>query len=584
MTGETIDKEILAKLNKSRKELLDLGLRNPLVNYRGRTRKIDIVDERSAQLFDILVKKNKEMTFLPIPEKKKGTEGKAVSEDVNQFEPAWDTFFAEQDEDVGTDGVAARHQDTRLQTKLPREKLHKTLLNIHNFARTLIGEQGVNVLYMALGFLHWYESKSSEIMRCAPLLLVPVALTRKGVNSRFVLSYTGEEIGSNLSLFEKMKTEFGFQLPAIEDGDTLITDDYFKHVEASIKAQTRWEVCKDEIVLDFFSFGKFLMYSDLATDQWPEEEGPENHALLQALLGNGFHEPADQISDNARIDDYLNPTDIRQVKDADSTQTLAILDVNKGHNLVIQGPPGTGKSQTITNIIAESISAGKKVLFVAEKMAALDVVKRRLDEIGLGDTVLELHSHKTKKRTFLQELERTLNLGKPKLISAQGQRNILISIRDSLNTYCEEANTPIRNSGITPVQAFGSYLNLGDDANRMPRLDFSKMCDWSEHKYKEQRIHVENIQRCLKRIGIPMENVFWGTRLTSLLPMDEAPLRDRFDQIITETEDLSLLAKELADSMKLEKPDTIHETQKLIYAAEYALSILLPEGVRLERD
>src|SRR5262249_5200124 len=155
--------------------------------------------------------------------------------------------------------------------------------------------------------------------------------------------------------------------------------------------QSGWTVDRGAIVLGFFSFGKFLMYRDLDEETWPEVCKPGGHAVLRALLDHGFTEPASRFSDDETIDPHVALEESFQVLDADSSQTLAILEVNQGRNLVIQGPPGTGKSQTIANLISEAIGHEKTVLFVAEKMAALEVVKQRLDRVGLGDACLELH-------------------------------------------------------------------------------------------------------------------------------------------------------------------------------------------------
>jgi DNA replication protein DnaC len=137
------------------------------------------------------------------------------------------------------------------------------------------------------------------------------------------------------------------------------------------------------------------MYWDLDVDNWPEHAKPSEHLIISALLEDGFNESPSSINENDHIDQYIKLEESNLIKDADSSQIMAILDINQGRNMVIQGPPGTGKSQTITNLIAEAIGRGKKVLFVSEKMAALEVVKRRLDEVGLGVACLELHSHKT---------------------------------------------------------------------------------------------------------------------------------------------------------------------------------------------
>jgi hypothetical protein len=210
------------------------------------------------------------------------------------------------------------------------------------------------------------------------------------------------------------------------------------------------------------------MYKDLETENWPVEASPSQHPVIKALLEEGFpvsgrEEQGGQLphlDEESFIDDYVTPEDSHQVVDADSSQILAILEVNHGRNLVIQGPPGTGKSQTITNIIAEAIGAGKTVLFVAEKMAALEVVKRRLDTVGLGDACLELHSHKTNKRTLLLELERTLELGKPKTVDGQHDYQALANYQIQLNNYSQAVNTPIGKSSLTPFVVYGRLLQI----------------------------------------------------------------------------------------------------------------------------
>jgi hypothetical protein len=230
--------------------------------------------------------------------------------------------------------------------------------------------------------LHWYESDNSDEKRRAPVILIPVELERTSARERFHCRYTGDEIGPNLSLYEKLKTELRIQLPKFNTDEAFDVERYLSEVADKITGQPRWSVSANEIVLGFFSFGKFLMYRDLASDIWPKEKCPTNHPILSAVLGEGFHETNLIAPDDANIDSLVSPQDINQVLDADSSQTLAILDVNAGQNLVIQGPPGTGKSQTIANVIAESIGLGKQILFVSEKMAALWSAGGKLDSVS----------------------------------------------------------------------------------------------------------------------------------------------------------------------------------------------------------
>jgi hypothetical protein len=330
------------------------------------------------------------------------------------------------------------------------------LLSTYYTARTAIEEQGVTTLYLALGMLEWYESESSEIPRRAPLILIPVELSRSSVRASFRVQYTEEEIGTNLSLQEKLKTDFRIQFPNLPEADDLEPSNiqsYFQAVGEAIDGVKRWSVDASAIALGFFSFAKFLMYRDLDTTNWPGDSLSE-HSVLQSVLTSGFEEPRSSIDDSTpNIDEHLKPTETHHVVDADSSQALAIHDVSQGRNLVIQGPPGTGKSQTITNLIAAAIAEGKRVLFVAEKMAALEVVKRNLDKVGLGDACLELHSHKMNKKAVVDELKRILELGEPQATALEEEVALLLNNRDRLNDYCEAVNTPIGESGITPLNS-----------------------------------------------------------------------------------------------------------------------------------
>lgn len=391
--------ELIAELNRARKSLLDLGLRNSLLNHRLKAKQIRIVDELAAQIFQILVANEKKMYFDPVPDEKIESLAANLLEGQSLPEAIAEDLLAQPSESE-EGGIAQRHTDNRLQTNLSSKMLQTRLLSIHSTARTMIEEQGVNTLYLAIGFLHWYEADSAQEARRAPLILIPAKLARSSARERFHLSYSGEDMGNNLSLAEKLKAEFAITLPPIGDPESLESwdvDKYFGKVEKAISGYPRWKVDSNEITLGFFSFGKFLMYQDLDAAAWVNDAIEQNE-LLNALLVDGFSNDGPSYDSEDRIDSFVDPKALRQVVDSDSSQTIAILHALNGKNMVLQGPPGTGKSQTITNLIAAAISRGQKVLFVAEKMAALEVVKHRLDKIALGDAVLEIHSHKTNKK------------------------------------------------------------------------------------------------------------------------------------------------------------------------------------------
>lgn len=575
--------EAATRLEISRKELLDLGLRNPLINHRQRAKQVKIVDELSTEIYRLLVTDGKSMSFDALPEtaikqmvekeEKAGGDAEAVS---------WEDLLAQPGEDLKDGQLASRHTDNKLQTTLVSEKLQTRLLSIHNDARTYLEEQGVNILFLALGFLHWYEAPSATEARRAPLLLIPVELTRASAQLRFHIAHTGEELGDNLSLIEKLKAEFGIELPKLGDTDDLDIGEYFAAVSKAVSGDERWSVEADEMTVGFFSFGKFLMYKDLDPEVWVQEgESGDGASILNALLTDGFREAESPFGDETHIDEVVTPAEVHQVKDADSTQILAILDVNAGRNLVLQGPPGTGKSQTITNIIAECIGNGRKVLFVAEKMAALDVVKRRLDESGLGDAVMELHSHKTNKKQVLEELNRTLHQGRPVIGDASDDIDTLTRLRNDLNAYCDAVNQPIGNTRSSFVNALGFALkNYPGDLDVEP-FDFAPMVGWSEADYRQARMQVDTMDWHLVEAGSPKKNPFRSSQLTEFLPSQRPNLEKVLDGAIEATDQLLVTASDLAKAMNLQQPQLRRDAAVICRAAQRAMDAPHLEGLAL---
>ncbi len=558
---------IQTELDTARAELLDRSLRNPLINYRlYKARGVEIVDGSPTDVYRILVEEGRAMYFLPKPEPEE-------DDNLQLFE------------DGRTENGSARYTDNRLQTNHLSEDLKKRLLNTYYTARTAIEEQGVNTLYLALGMLQWYESESSDIPHHAPLILIPVEIDRASVQASFRIRYTEEDIGTNLSLQEKLKSEFGIQFPDLPDADDLEQSNiqsYYQTVGTAIDGLKRWSVDETAIALGFFSFAKFLMYRDLDTTNW-SNDFLSQHPVLQPLLTTGFQEPESTIPDNAKIDEHLNPVETHHVVDADSSQALAIHDVSQGRNLVIQGPPGTGKSQTITNLIAEAISKGKRVLFVAEKMAALEVVKRNLDKVGLGDACLELHSHKMNKKAVVDELKRILELGAPRTMVLEEEVRLLLNDRDRLNSYCQAVNTPIGESEITPYQAYGELLAVERCLSgvQLPPLDLHQF-QHSSSEFRKGLAITEELQILLKRMGAPVNHPFWGSLCKLFLPADREPLERAAAEAAAKVRALKDSAEQLAQHLKLPAPDTCEAVESLICAARRAFDAPNLAGVSVQ--
>ncbi len=499
---------IFPKLEAARKELLDLGMRNTLLNYKvPKARGLQIVQEQSASIYRILVKQNKAMTFLGRPGKKETED----EEEMPELPP------------LTEDELQEAYNDTRLQTNESEQKLQARILNTYYAARTSLEEQGVNTLFLSLGMLSWFEKGNDKEVRKAPLILVPVTLERSSAGERFRLRYTGGEIGTNLSLQAKMMADFNISIPGIPEEEDLDSTAYFNLIREHITHMENWEVEADAIELGFFSFGKFMIYHDLDTSGWPEPKNPADHPILQSLFGTGFTEPQPAVGEEHKLDQETDAGQLMQVVDADSSQVIAMLAVHEGRNMVIQGPPGTGKSQTITNLIADAVGNGKKVLFVAEKMAALEVVKRRLDSIGLGEACLELHSHKANKRELHAELKRILELGKPAVAHLEEEIRLLEPVTQELNAYADEMNRNAGQSGISVHDVIGHLLRISAENGgyKFPVIAISSLSSLDAARMTDLERAAGQVQARLNSIGPPEKLVFYGTGLTVFLPKDE---------------------------------------------------------------
>ena len=279
-----------------------------------------------------------------------------------------------------------------------KDDLPSICRRIATIEKTAIEESGISILYLIFGFLQWKESDNSDQVRKAPLILMPVKLERDLVLGEHHVSHSGEDCEDNLTLREKLRRDFGLMLPELADEETPTA--YWERVSLAIVNKPTWRVSR-ELALGTASFAKLRMYKDLD----PDDPVLTDNALIERLFGASDGEERPDPADHD-VDQVPEPLNL--VFDADGSQENVLLDARQGKNLAVEGPPGTGKSQTITNLIAEELRAGKKVLFVAEKLAAMEVVKRRLDEAHLGQFCLELHSHKADKRTLYANLRARL--------------------------------------------------------------------------------------------------------------------------------------------------------------------------------
>jgi very-short-patch-repair endonuclease len=505
-------------------------MRNRALNYKpSKVGSVTIVDEKPAEIYRQLVGEEIAFTFVArdrSPERTSESErqsegdgkGPVSSEDAHEAGPALPFTPYERE------GLEDKHRDAVLQCAGSPEQLDTRLRRLAELQRTAIEEQGVNTLYLALGFLHYTEDRASTTVLRAPLVLVPVHLQRKSARTGFILSLGEDEPVLNPSLVEYLRRVRGIKkFPALPE----VTDDpgtadllpVLEAIQREVAAPSDWKVT-EEIALAPFAFQKLVIYKDLEAN----EERYRTHPLVRRVaLREG--EPANGLPPGIReinLDEEHPPEQTYQVVDADSSQVRAIAAVAKGHDLVIHGPPGTGKSQTITNLIAEALGQGQRVLFVAEKMAALEVVYRRLAAAQLGEFCLELHSTKARKGEVLDTLRRALHAQADPTTGVASRKATLQRSRGQLNAYVRAVHTPRTTLALSAFQALQGLASAGE----VPKVRYAgdptsatvdQLAGW-EHRLQQ-----------LQSVGRPVS------------PIADNPWRDA---------DLSQLGSDLADDIE----------------------------------
>ena len=506
--GDLPERQAVIKLfDDTRKRLVETGTRNRLVhvnraNTRGNV--LNVVNERSDGVYALLLGGNT-MRFAAL--------GQDRGEDRGQLVLA-------NDSEHGFDEV--HYTDNQLDTRLGPDALQKKLLKLAREAQTAEEESGVNVLYLAMGFLAWYEDKSSSLPREAPLVLLPVELCRNARTSTYDLRARDEDVLTNLPLQQRLKDDFGIDLPELEVSEGCKPSDYFATVESAIAARDRWRIDPDAIQLGFFSFSKLLMYRDLDIGAW-EGDALAGHALTRGLLYERFDAEQPLFKPTDRLDVVLPPEKLFHVVDADASQAKVIEEVRAGRNVVVQGPPGTGKSQTITNIVAAAVREGKRVLFLAEKMAALSVVHERLVKVGLRDLCLELHSRSANKKSVLVDLARTLSQASA-VPSMPRAPTALTENRDRLNDLAAALHRPIGNTGETAYSVLGRQSLFIGNGCPPPSLNAECLASMSREAEANLLAVIEDYGATLGASEPSASHPFEGSRNLNLQPVDLARL------------------------------------------------------------
>lgn len=445
LDGETIllDEDVRpetaeGRLARWKSKLLDLTLRNRLINFKPTKTTLPLKVPDPAHLEDAL-SEGVEWKFRPLPQIMQGDDPRVAAVAIRRT-----------GEDPIESAAKQAMEQHELLAAVDQKALDARLYEIYSTARLGMEEGGANTLYLAIGFLRWAEDERAEKTHLAPLLLVPVTLTRQSVRTGYAIKRHDDETIINPTLLQLLRENFQLTLRGL---DTLPTDDSGVDVKRiwqifrlAVKEVPRWEVVED-VHVGIFSFTKYLMWKDL--------QDRTEHLRRNRVVSHLIDRPRqaigamEDLAPRDDLDDRHAPGTLLAPLLADSSQLNAVSRAGAGHDFALEGPPGTGKSQTITNLIAHFLGSGKTVLFVSEKMAALDVVQRRLNAIGLGPFCLELHSSKARKTEVLAQLRAAMDVSKP-LTTDEWQREAerLATLRSGLNDFVRALHRQHRN-GLT---------------------------------------------------------------------------------------------------------------------------------------
>ncbi|PWV98533.1 AAA domain-containing protein [Paenibacillus cellulosilyticus] len=439
-----VDSISMTKLKQWERKLLDLTLRNTLINFRMTKSALPLLHSRLGELEDALAD-GQEFQLLPKPV------------DWDRSDRSAELFQQVSHEHPLTQLVYEEFRSKRLRAAVDERQLLEKAIHLYRSAKLSLEENGANTLFLAFGLLKWYESPASEQPRYAPIVLVPVELVRKTSRAGFILRLRDEEPQVNITLLEMLRQDFGIQISGL---DPLPRDEHgidlagvFTTIRHVIMNLSRWDIVESAII-GLFSFNRFLMWNDIRSRA---EDLARNKVVSSLIAGRLNWTPDIAFPQPAELDQRYAPDQLTLPISADSSQIAAITAANNEQSFVLHGPPGTGKSQTITNMIASALASGKTVLFVAEKMAALSVVQSRLEAIGLGSFCLELHSNKSTKKAVLEQLRLSLEAAhKASPEDWKQEATRLASARSELNAYVNALHRK-HDFGATLYEAIGSY-------------------------------------------------------------------------------------------------------------------------------
>ena len=481
--------EIFEGIDKLKNRLVDITRRNKLIKYKpSKTYNLIVINCSLEGLFENLIVRENSLTFQALPE------WDGEGEIPNKLQWANQLGLSV---DIAIEKNAEQENDKIIQTLHFPDEMNKILLRIYREAKSFEQEMGRNMLYLCMGILKWKDVQHTQEYNTSPLVCIPLEITRSKTasNPEFSINYASQDqIHTNQALKEKLKLDHNIILPDYEENDTYST--YIQKIKKVVENKKDWNI-EHTLNIDFLKFEKILMYQDLK--EW---KGKIPLCDVEVFRDIFFGREVDghPFAKEYNIDELNELQDYPLVLDADSSQHSAIIDAMSGKHMVIEGPPGSGKSQTITNLIASFLARKKRVLFVSEKSAALDVVYGRMKKIGLGDFCLELHSHKSKTNHVLESIKNRIERRDepPRAIDQCIQK---IQLRkQEIKEYLDVLHQTYGRSGCKIFEIFWAVEKYRDIREKA-YFEVINAVDWDSQKLYSVQNLLENCREVYKELS-----------------------------------------------------------------------------------
>ena len=544
LTQENVNPQVYKYIGEWKSRLMDLSKRNRLLYFKHSPQSnLSIAHPDVETVFNKLVVRKRHLQFWMPPEERGS--------------------LPEKLEQVGYSVLSKPEPSRPLSNQivsegLNRKDLERILKKFHRRSLSDYRERGIRILHAAFGMLIWKDAITKEEVH-SPLIIVPIELSRESIAKPFTVSVPSvEEVAIvNPALQVKLKTDFKIDLPPLpENGDNRSLTEYFNSV-SQIVQPFGWKV-ENSLEVGLFSFHKQVIHKDLEDNV----ETIIQHPIIRAVAGiKDTKLVLDSLPEEKDIDKIEDPEKVFQVLDADSSQRISIEYALHGQSFVMQGPPGTGKSQTIANIISESIAHGKSVLFVSDKMAALEVVYKRLKDVGLSSFCLELHSSKANKQKVVAELKRCLGEHVvPQKIPISDDYKKIAEFRDRLNGYILSLHRKHPVFEVTPFEVLGELASL-EGIPSIP-VGLENICSLNPQRMRE----LENLMSDLSRVWRVMDEEFlWFGYRGNDYSLDVcSELSSFLEGLILQINRLKTEAAETTGRLGLKEPSTFDDIQWLI--------------------